>query len=55
MDYIHNTLDESIHDPQVVQSLLARIKLDFKGEFAYLYTADSPNYDLNRRVELMLN
>ena len=55
MDYIHNTLDNSNCDPQVVQSLLARIKLDFKGDFAYLYTIDSPNYDLNRRVELMLN
>lgn len=55
MDYIHNTLDNSNYDPQVVQSLLARIKLDFKGDFAYLYTIDSPNYDLNRRVELMLN
>ena len=55
VDYIHNILDKSNYDPQVIQSLLARIKLDFKGDFAYLYTADSPNYDLNRRVELMLN
>ncbi|HAB89928.1 MAG TPA: hypothetical protein DCF84_05270 [Bacteroidetes bacterium] len=55
MDYIHNTLDKTNYDPQVVQSLLARIKLDFKGEIAYLYATDSPHYHLNRRVELQIN
>ena len=54
-EYVYNTLHEKKFEPQLIQSLMARIKLDFKGEIAYLYATDSPYYNLNRRVELQLN
>ena len=54
-EFIHSNLVKNNYETHSIQSLMARIKLDFKGDNAYIYAADSPDYDLNRRVEIVLN
>ena len=54
-EFIHSNFVKNNYEPHSIQSLMARIKLDFKGDNAYIYAADSPDYDLNRRVEIVLN